>query len=171
MKLRLLRDFLPRPLPLKIFIPRSIGHSADTSDPSTNQDREAGRNSERAEHSNPAPIGHFYRFLCRAEKVLARLFEVLVLGKTNMKIGRGILHEITSDQTLAHVCRVFWGTTITAHLDAAQMAAFKLFDSRSGSMTVKYALDLANQCSDSFQKATPIQVQSIIDAARAKIDK
>src|ERR1700674_203397 len=66
MKLRLLRDFLPRPLPLKIFIPRSFGHSADTSYPSTNQDREARRHSDKAEHPNPAPIGHFYRFLCRA---------------------------------------------------------------------------------------------------------
>ena len=68
MKLRLLRDFLPRPLPLKIFIPRSFGHSADTSYPSTNQDREARRHSDKAEHPNPAPIGHFYRFLCRAKK-------------------------------------------------------------------------------------------------------
>src|SRR6266849_1048153 len=66
MKLRLLRGFLPRPRPLKIFIRRSMGHSADTSDSSTNQDREAGRNSSKAEHSNPAPIGQFYRFLCRA---------------------------------------------------------------------------------------------------------
>src|SRR2546425_7276869 len=69
MKLRLLRDFLPGPLPLKTFIPRSFGHSANTSDPSANQDREAGRNSSKAEHSNPAPIGHFYRFLCRAQKL------------------------------------------------------------------------------------------------------
>src|ERR1700674_3535949 len=68
MKLRLLRDFLPRPLPLKIFIPRSFGHSADTSYPSTNQDREARRHSDKAEHPNPAPIGHFYRFLCRANQ-------------------------------------------------------------------------------------------------------
>src|SRR5713101_5176952 len=67
MKLRLLRGFLPRPRPLKIFIRRSMGHSADTSDSSTNQDREAGRNSSKAEHSNPAPIGQFYRFLCRAD--------------------------------------------------------------------------------------------------------
>jgi hypothetical protein len=88
------------------------------------------------------------------EKVLARLLEVLVLGKTSMKIGRGILGEIASDQILALVCKVFWGTTITAHLDAAQMAAFKLFDSRSGSMTVNYLLELAIQCSDSSQKKT-----------------
>src|SRR6266852_9004059 len=69
MKLRLLRGFLPRPRPLKIFIRRSMGNSADTSDSSTNQDREAGRNSSKAEHSNPAPIGQFYRFLCRASNL------------------------------------------------------------------------------------------------------
>src|SRR5712691_11391197 len=77
MKLRLLRGFLPRPRPLKIFIRRSMGHSADTSDSSTNQDREAGRNSSKAEHSNPAPIGQFYRFLCRAYILLAAGTSVL----------------------------------------------------------------------------------------------
>src|SRR6266849_9618048 len=75
MKLRLLRGFLPRPRPLKIFIRRSMGHSADTSDSSTNQNREAGRNSSKAEHSNPAPIGQFYRFLCRAVKTKLTMFD------------------------------------------------------------------------------------------------
>src|SRR5713101_5947295 len=84
MKLRLLRGFLPRPRPLKIFIRRSMGHSADTSDSSTNQDREAGRNSSKAEHSNPAPIGQFYRFLCRAERIMAW---GKLMAQTNRKLS------------------------------------------------------------------------------------
>ncbi len=105
------------------------------------------------------------------DKVLARLFEVVILGKTHLKIGRGIADALAADPVIAHVCQVFWGTTINAHLDAAQMAAFKLFDSRHGSMSIEYLLGVASQYSDSFQRATPQQVERITQTSREKIGK
>jgi len=103
------------------------------------------------------------------KKVLARLTEVVVLGKAHLKIGSGIAKTVTADPVIANVAPVFWGMSMTAHLDAAQMFAFKLFDPRRGSMTIEYLLDKAAECSGDFQNASPSQVSAIIDAACTQV--
>jgi hypothetical protein len=59
--------------------------------------------------------------------------------------------------------------TLTSHLDIAQLMAFKLFDTRRGTMTIDYLLDRAAECPGSFQKATPSQVSGIIADSRSQI--
>lgn len=103
------------------------------------------------------------------EKIVKRLTEFVVLGKAHLKIGSGIAKAITADPVIEHVAPTFWGMTITSHLDAAQMLAFKLFDTRRGSMTIEYLLGRAMECSPGFQGATPTQVSEIIGAARNQI--
>gem|GEM_PF-3721488 len=105
------------------------------------------------------------------EKVLARLTEVVVLGRAHLKIGSGIAKTVTADPVIANVAPVFWGMSMTAHLDAAQMFAFKLFDPRRGSMTIEYLLDRAAECSEDFQNASSSQVSTIIDAARTQVSR
>ncbi|MGB6875890.1 MAG: hypothetical protein WBD87_07625 [Candidatus Acidiferrales bacterium] len=96
------------------------------------------------------------------EKIIERLTEFIVLGKAHVEIGKGIANTITGDPVISGVAPVFWGMSITAHIDAAQMFAFKLFDTRSGSMTVQYLLERAQECSTDFQRATPEQVSALI---------
>lgn len=101
------------------------------------------------------------------EKTMERLIELVVLGRAHLQIGRGIAKLMTEDPVIRDVARVFWGMSITAHLDAAQMFAFKLFDPRNGSMTIPYLLERAKECSADFQKATPEQVSALaLDANR-----
>lgn len=102
-------------------------------------------------------------------KVLGRLTEFVVLGKTHLKIGRGIASDVMADPVIAGAAPVFWGMTLTSHLDIAQLMAFKLFDTRRGTMTIDYLLDRAAECPDSFQKATPSQVSGIIADSRSQI--
>jgi HEPN superfamily AbiU2-like protein len=102
-------------------------------------------------------------------KVLNRLTEFVVLGKTNLRIARGISRDVMTDPVIADAAPVFWGMTLTSHLDIAQLVAFKLFDTRNGTMTIEYLLDRAAECSDSFQKATPSDVAALIVESRSKI--
>jgi hypothetical protein len=102
-------------------------------------------------------------------KVLNRLTEFVVLGKTNLRIARGISRDVMTDPVIADAAPVFWGMTLTSHLDIVQLVAFKLFDTRNGTMTIEYLLDRAAECADSFQKATPSEVAALIAECRSKI--
>ena len=90
------------------------------------------------------------------------------MGKAHLSIGRRLAETLAQDPVIGNVAHVFWGTTITAHLDAAQLLAFKVFDSRPGSMTLEYLLKLADE-GVKFQKVTPQQVSKLVSAERAKI--
>jgi len=103
------------------------------------------------------------------EKFLNRLMELVSLGKAHTEIGRGLGRDIGADPAIANVAPVFWGTTITAHLDTAQLIAFKLFDPQKRTMTVEYLLEHAAEIQGSFAHATPAQVDAIIKIARAQI--
>lgn len=105
------------------------------------------------------------------QKVMEKLIEEVVVGKTHLMIGRGLADVVHTDEVIARVSPVFWGFTIWAHLDVAQLIAFKLFDKRKGTMTVEYLLGLASQHAGSFQKATPAEVKKITDNCRSKIDE
>jgi hypothetical protein len=59
--------------------------------------------------------------------------------------------------------------TLTSHLDIAQFGAFKLFDTRHGTMTIEYLLDRAGECLNSFRKGTPSEVSALIEESHSKI--
>ena len=102
-------------------------------------------------------------------KALGRLIEMVVLGMAHIKIGRGLARAMGDDPAIANVSPVFWGMTITAHLDVAQLIAFKLFDERSGSMTIEYLLARAEELKQSFPNASPTQVEAVVKIARGQI--
>lgn len=102
------------------------------------------------------------------QKVLSRLREGVVIGKAHLRIGRGLSDALAKDTVIGHVAKVFWGTTVNAHLDAAQLLAFKLFDSRRGSMTIEYLLEFAETSALTF-KAHPDRVPALFTSSRGQI--
>src|SRR5215469_3310836 len=103
-------------------------------------------------------------------KTLSRLTEMVVLGVAHVKIGRGLGKMINEDPAIAHVAPAFWGMSMTAHLDAAQLIAFKLFDTRRGTLTVEFLLNRAEELKSSFGNATAGQVEAIIKFARTQVE-
>ncbi len=102
-------------------------------------------------------------------KTLDRLIQMVVLGKAHVKIGRGLGQTVSDDPAIAQVAPVFWGMSLNAHLDIAQLIAFKLFDPQHGTMTVEYLLAKADELKSSFPNATPAQVKAVVESARIQI--
>jgi hypothetical protein len=103
------------------------------------------------------------------DKMLRRLTETVVLGKAHVTIGRGIAEQAGGDSVIAQVAPTFWGMTLTAHLDVAQLLAYKLFDTQGNAMTIESLLDTAEEHPDAFPHATPEEFRAIIGVARAHI--
>lgn len=103
------------------------------------------------------------------KKQLERLTEMVVLGKAHIKIGRGLSQALYEDPAILHVAPVFWGMTQTAHLDIAQLIAFKLFDPQSNALTVEDLLSRAEELRTSFAHGTPSQVEAVVKVARSQI--
>jgi hypothetical protein len=101
------------------------------------------------------------------EKGLARLVEILVFANAHLAIGRGVAETVFQDPALNGLAPTFWGITVTAHLDVAQHAAFKLFDKRTGTLTVQSLLDLAFEIPSAFADAS--EMKTIVDRARQTI--
>lgn len=101
------------------------------------------------------------------EKGLARLVEILVFANAHLAIGRGVADTVFQDPALNSLAPTFWGVTITAHLDVAQHAAFKLFDKRTGTLTVQSLLDLASDIPSSFADAS--KLRTVVARARLTI--
>lgn len=106
----------------------------------------------------------------RFEKVMERVFWGIVEGTYHLKIGRGVAEAVLNDAVIASVCEVFWKMTVRAHLYSAQMFALKLFDKQKDAITVEYLLNLADQCSASFQEVTPGEVTRVTNCARSEIN-
>jgi hypothetical protein len=103
-------------------------------------------------------------------RALDRLIQMVVFGKAHIKIGRGLGNALKDDAALAQTAPAFWGMTLQAHLDIAQIVAFKLFDTHHGTMTVKYLLTTAAELKGAFPNTTASQVEAIIKTANAQID-
>lgn len=70
---------------------------------------------------------------------------------------------------IAHTAPTFWGMTIYAHFDMAQLIAFKLFDEQRNALTIEYLLDRAAEHPEVFPKGTAEQVAAIVGIAREQI--
>src|SRR5579859_7027855 len=102
-------------------------------------------------------------------KTLDRLIEMVVIGKEHVKIGHGLGQTLQGDPAIAQVAPVFWGMSLTAHLDAAELIAFKLFDTRAGTMTIGHLLAEAGKLKNAFGNATPLKVEAIVRIAHSQI--
>jgi len=103
-------------------------------------------------------------------KALYRLIEMVVLGKAHILIGRGIGPTVNEDPAIAQVAPVFWGMSLNAHLDIAQLIAFKLFDTHHGTMTVHWLLENAKRLKGSFANGTPAQVEEVVRIGQTQVE-
>jgi hypothetical protein len=103
------------------------------------------------------------------EKTLDALIHVLLTAKGHLTIGRGVGRMITEEPEISHAGPTFWALTIYAHLDTAQLLAFKLYDKRPETITVERLLSLAEANPQIFIHRTAPQVTAIIDTARAQL--
>jgi hypothetical protein len=104
-------------------------------------------------------------------KTLDRLIEMVVFGKAHVKIGLGLGNLLKGDPAIAQVSPVFWGTSLNAQVDIAQLIAFKLFDTHKGTATIFYLLEQARHLSNIFGNADPVQVEAIVQTASDKISR
>jgi hypothetical protein len=103
------------------------------------------------------------------ESSLAKLIESVLFGKAHVVIGRGLSAKVMADPVIAHTAPTFWGMTIYAHFDMAQLIAFKLFDEQRNALTIEYLLDRAAEHPEVFPKGTAEQVAAIVGIAREQI--
>jgi hypothetical protein len=104
-------------------------------------------------------------------KALEYLKAMVVEGKAHIKIAYGIASAMKADPVIAQVAPTFWGTTIHAHLDRAQLLAYKLFDTQGNAMTVESLLDITEKQEGMFQYAAPDEVREIVKTAREQIEE
>jgi hypothetical protein len=67
------------------------------------------------------------------QQILESLKSEVVAGKVHLRISRGLQK---ADPVVLHTGEAFFGFTLTAHLEAAQMYAAKLYDKTKGAITV-----------------------------------
>jgi hypothetical protein len=103
------------------------------------------------------------------EKTLDALIQLLLTAKGHLTIGRGVGRMITEEPEISHAGPTFWALTIYAHLDAAQLLAFKLFDKRPETITVARLLSLAEANPQIFVRRNLDQVNAIIETARKQL--
>jgi len=103
------------------------------------------------------------------EKTLDALIQVLLKAKAHLTIGRGIGQMVTDEPVISHVAPVFWGFTIYAHFDAAQLYAFKLFDQQRGTITIERLLSIAERNPQIFPHGSQAQLTAKIVTARRQI--
>jgi hypothetical protein len=103
------------------------------------------------------------------QKTLDALIHVLLTAKGHLTIGRGVGKMITDEPEISHAGPTFWALTIYAHLDAAQLLAFKLYDKRPETITVGRLLALAEANPQIFRHRTAAQVAASVKIARNQI--
>lgn len=102
-------------------------------------------------------------------KALDRVIETVVLAKAHLKISRDLGRTLHEDPAILHVAPAFWGLSLNAHLDAAQLYAAKLFDKRPGTISIEHLLETVEQLKDQFPHGTPEQMEEVVQRARAQI--
>ena len=104
------------------------------------------------------------------DKTLQHLKGMVREGKAHVSIAFGVASAAKADPVIADVAPTFWGMTIHAHLDRAQLLASKLFDKQNNAMTIERLLATAEKYKNECPHATPDEVQAILDTARVEMN-
>ncbi len=100
------------------------------------------------------------------KQLLNGLMREVLLGNTHLAIVNGLRE---ADPVVLGTAGVFFGLTITAHLQAAQMCAAKLFDTHRGAETIHTLLRTAEQNTHLFTNASPQVVHTAVRAGRQRV--
>ena len=98
------------------------------------------------------------------EQIIDALRNQIILGLTHLRIGSGLQK---ADPVVLQTAHVFFGFTITAHMQAAQMIAARLFDKTGGTVNLRLLLRRLKTNPGPLQNGTSAELrQAIADAAK-----
>jgi HEPN superfamily AbiU2-like protein len=98
--------------------------------------------------------------------MLRSLKAEVIFGRTHLRIAKLLR---AADPVVIHTGRTFFGLTLDAHLDIAQMYAAKLHDKARRTISVESALDEAECIAGKFSHASPEQVRLMVKTARLEL--
>ena len=99
-------------------------------------------------------------------EILTSLKHEVVFGKTYLTIAKGVGE---ADPVVLGTARTFFGLTVEACLQMAQMFAAKLYDKTRGAVTVKSLLGVARNQAGTFKFGTPKEVFAAIQDAEKRV--
>jgi len=100
------------------------------------------------------------------KQLLNALMREVLLGNTHLSIANGLRE---ADPVVLDTAGVFFGLTLTAHLEAAQMHAAKLFDTHRGAETIDTLLATAGQNTHLFANRNPQEVRAAVRSAKHRV--
>ena len=100
------------------------------------------------------------------KQLLNALMREVLLGNTHLAIVNGLRE---ADPVVLDTAGVFFGLTITAHLETAQMHAAKLFDTHPGTETIYTLLATAGQNTHLFANGSPQEVRMAVRTAKQRV--
>ena len=100
------------------------------------------------------------------KQLLNALMREVLLGNTHLSIANGLRE---ADPVVLDTAGVFFGLTLTAHLEAAQMYAAKLFDTHRGAETIETLLSTAGRNTQLFANGSPQEVRAAVRSAKHRV--
>ena len=100
------------------------------------------------------------------KQLLNGLMREVLLGNTHLAIANGLRE---ADPVVIGTAGVFFGLTLTAHLEAAQMYAAKLFDTHAGAETIYTLLAAAGHNTNLFTNGRPQEVRTAVRTAKQRV--
>jgi AbiU2 len=100
------------------------------------------------------------------KQLLNALMREVLLGNTHLSIANGLRD---ADPVVLDTAGVFFGLTFTAHLEAAQMYAAKLFDTHRDAETIHTLLRTAEQNTHLFTNRSPQDVRTAVRDAKRRV--
>src|SRR2546422_581612 len=100
------------------------------------------------------------------KQLLRALANEVTFGNAHLRIVTGLRD---ADPTVRGTASYFFGLTIRAHLEAAQMYAAKLFDTDPGAETIHTLLRTAEKNPRLFTNGNPQEVNSAVRAATQQV--
>jgi hypothetical protein len=98
------------------------------------------------------------------EMLLFVLNQEVLFARIHLQVARQLAKKASEKPQVLHCAPNFFAFTFRAHIESAYGRAGRLFDTRSGTVTIQAMLRFAEQKAAKFQFATPSEVRGKIGA-------
>jgi hypothetical protein len=98
------------------------------------------------------------------DQVLDYLIREVVIGKGHLKVAMGLA---VADPVVLNSSQTFFGSTLAAQLESAQMHVARLYDATHVAVTVEYLLKKAEMLAGTFPNGTASEVRAAIANAKS----
>ena len=97
------------------------------------------------------------------DQMLAVLMTEVIYGRAHFAITRGLRD---ADRAVLDTAPRFFAMTIGTHADSASVTATRLYDKRSGSVSIHLLLSMALAQAGTFKYATAVEVRRVVAEAK-----